>query len=251
MAPVPSRAPRQGGRGRAGARFARWSTSRTRPTTPCAAGSRSATIRWRRSRRCCMTSRSTRSSLSVAPHTIERWLHVDLAHRVEPPRPAGDDGEGRLAMRPGSHSGRLRGRRRAARRPSQGAGARGADRPRDRRRAPRPCARSPTTRRTCSCSTSGCPTPTGATSARRCARAAAQPGAVPDRARRGARPDQRVPRRRRRLPDEAVRAGRAGRAHPRAAAARGRPWRRSPRAAGVVLDPAGHAVSDRRRRAWR
>ena len=55
------------------------------------------------------------------------------------------------------------------------------------------------------------------------ARGRAQPGPLPDRARRAARPAQRLPRRRRRLPDQAVRARRAARARPRAAAARRRP----------------------------
>ena len=81
-------------------------------------------------------------------------------------------------------------------------------------------------------STSACPTPTAATSARRCAPRGAGAGPVPDRARRAHRPARRVPRRRRRLRDQAVRPRGAARAAARAAAPRaGRARRREAGAA--------------------
>ena len=65
--------------------------------------------------------------------------------------------------------------------PARGAASARAERPRHRLRGRGGAVFARRRRPTSSCSTSACPTPTGATSARRCARGASRPGAVPDR----------------------------------------------------------------------
>ena len=107
--------------------------------------------------------------------------------------------------------------------------------------------RSPTTRPTCSCSTSACPTPTGATSARRCARAASTSpvlfltarDALPDRISGFHAGGDDYLTKPFALAELLVRVQALAAARAPATRARAEPRRR-----GVVLDPAAHAVGD-------